>query len=103
MVLALIFRFLIHLGLAFVCDVKHWFRVFFASVSSVFVVKTVSLCSHPDVCGKLTPLTMVLLADPPPFQAVEAAAVKRGTREQLRRQGSEETCKEEGLPSSFHW
>ena len=86
MVLALIFRFLIHLGLAFVCDVTHWFRVFFASVSSVFVVKTVSLCSHPDVCGKLTPLTMVLLADPPPFQAVEAAAVKRSwgwTREVL--------------------
>ena len=56
---------------------KHWFRVFFPLVSSVFVVKTLSLCNHPDVCGKLTPLTIVLLADPPRFQPVEAAAVKQ--------------------------
>lgn len=61
----------------FVCDMKHWFRVFFPCVSSVFVINTLSLRSHPDVCGKLTPLTMVLLTDPPRFQPVEAAAVKQ--------------------------
>ena len=49
MVLALIFRFLIHHDLVFVFDVKHWFRVLIPSVSSVFVVKAVSLCSHADV------------------------------------------------------